>query len=281
MQTMAYYQREHNDGKLLKTAVPVLWLLGTVDIGLISHFLYYYLIRNYGDFGSVTGEAMVWSVDLHIFVITVTQAAVRSLFAIRIRKLTRNWVPVLAISVLCVVDLSSSIALTIKGSRDTSVKLGTPDRLFNALVCVNFASSFAGDALVAVCLCYLLQTSRTGFGRMEQIIKTLSAYIITTGLLTTMVQSVALILFLVSSKSFVYLAVLTQVSKLYVNAYLAMLNNRERIRELGSVRISMTPSRLQPGIGSRIAERELERERQTSTSKTGAILDDPETSYAV
>ncbi|KAI0702303.1 hypothetical protein BC835DRAFT_1411128 [Cytidiella melzeri] len=269
MQTVFYYQKEHSDGKVLRVAVPALWILETIDTCLIFHFLYSYLILNYGNFGSVTGEAVVWSVNLHFFVIAVTQAAVRSLFAARIRKLSQSWAPVLAISLLCAVDVGSNIALTIRGSHEKIVGLGTSDRLFDVLVCVNFASSFAGDALVALCLCFHLQRTRAKFRMMEQIMKTLAAYVITTGLLTTVVQSVALVLFLLSSKNFVYLAVLTQVSKLYVNAYLAMLNDRERIRELGSNNSLISPSRVKTEwIVTNLGE-DIDSEK-TSSSKPGA-----------
>ncbi|KAI0086477.1 hypothetical protein BDY19DRAFT_960081 [Irpex rosettiformis] len=230
MQIITYYQRKHKDKLYTRIAVPVFWVLGSIDLGLIYHFLYYYLILNHGNFDSVTTKLPVQTLNIHFFVIAITQSTVRSLCAMRIHTLSRSWLPTLPIHILTLVDLGSNFALTIKGAHEQAAGIGHFGTGFNVMVCVNFASSTAGDALVALCLCYLLRRSRTGLKSTESMINILVAYVITTGLLTTLVQASALSVFLTSSKNFIYLAILTQVSKLYVNAYMALLNDRARIR---------------------------------------------------
>ncbi|KAI0345832.1 hypothetical protein BDW22DRAFT_1353443 [Trametopsis cervina] len=233
MQTAVFYQQAHADNWMIKLGVPVLWCLSTMDIGLIAHFLYFYLINNFGNFGAEAVGAPLLSVALHFPIMQLTQIIVRVLFAARIRKLSHSsWPVVLFIYALSLADLAVMIFLSVESRHENFAGLSS-DKLFKTLVCVDFGMSFAGDALVAIYLCYILQRSRVGFGNTESMLKTLAAYIITTGLLTTIVQSVALILFVSLPKSFVYFPVFTQVSKLYVNAYLAMLNDRDRIREKG------------------------------------------------
>ncbi|KAI0801900.1 hypothetical protein BC629DRAFT_151641 [Irpex lacteus] len=249
MQTVTYYQRKREDRWFIRIAVPVLWVLGTIDMVLIFHFLYYYLIRNYENFDSVTAHLPVQTLNVHFFVIAITQSTVRSLCAVRIRALSQSWLPTLPIYLLTLVDLGSNLTLTVKGAHEQSSGIGSFGTAFNVIVCVEFAVSTAGDALVALCLCYLLRRSRTRVRSTESMINTIVAYLITTGLLTTMVQTSALVFFLVSSKNFIYLAVLTQVSKLYVNAYLALLNDRARIRDRSTMNpASVTPSRVQTAV---------------------------------
>ncbi|KAI0801902.1 hypothetical protein BC629DRAFT_152141 [Irpex lacteus] len=245
MQIVTYYRRGNkSDGWLIRTAIPVLWVLGTIDMILIFHFLYSYLIVNYGNFASVTANRQIQSLNLHFFVIAITQSLVRFLCAKRVRVLSHSWWPVIPIYLLTLADIGSNFALTIVGSHQQSSGIGDFNQSFNTIVCVNFASSFAGDTLVAIFLFYLLQRSRTSVRSTDSIVRRLVLYVITTGLLTTVAQSVALILFLISSTNWIYLAVLTQVSKLYVNAYLALLNDREHLRSLGSsVEVSMSSSR--------------------------------------
>ncbi|KAI0086478.1 hypothetical protein BDY19DRAFT_345341 [Irpex rosettiformis] len=249
MQTATYYQGKHKDKWFVRIAVPILWILGTIDMVLIFHFLYYYLVRHYGDFDSVTAKLPVQSLNVHFFVIAITQSTVRSLCAMRIRTLSQSWLPTLPIYILTLVDFGSNLALTIKGAHEQSGGIGHFGTAFNVIVCVEFASSTAGDTLVALCLCYLLRRGRSGLRSTESVINILVAYVITTGLLTTMVQTSALIVFLISSKNFIYLAILTQVSKLYVNAYLALLNDRARIRDRSTFnQASVPPSRLQTAV---------------------------------
>ncbi|KAI0086476.1 hypothetical protein BDY19DRAFT_345224 [Irpex rosettiformis] len=254
MQTVIYYyQRGHSrsaDGWLIRTAVPLLWILATIDMGLIYHFLYSYLIFNYGNFASITASGPIQSLNLHFTVIALTQSVVRFLCAKRVRVLSHSWWPVIPIYVLTLVDVGSNLALGIMGARQQAGGIGNFEQTFDTIVYVNFSSSVAGDTLVAIFLFYLLQKSRTSIRSTDSMVKRIVVYVITTGLLTTIVQSVALVLFLLSSRNFVYLAVLTQVSKLYINAYLALLNDRDRLRKLSHINATVSSSRFQTGFST-------------------------------
>ncbi|GJE92488.1 hypothetical protein PsYK624_086420 [Phanerochaete sordida] len=238
-QTAVYYQREHGDRLLVKGVVLILWLLDSFDMALICHILYWYLINNYGN--PLSLAVPVWSIILHVLVTSLTQFVVRAMFAWRVWCFSRgNWIPATVISVVNTAELVTAVVITIKCFHTTFVGLQRLD----ALVFLEFGTGFSGDCLVALCLCYFLHTSRTGLRRTESMINILMAYVINTGLFTALTSSVSLILFAVKSDNFIYVAVYFQLSKLYVNAYLAMLNARDKIRERSNDVVSIHLSHL-------------------------------------
>ncbi|KAI0343829.1 hypothetical protein BDW22DRAFT_1211507 [Trametopsis cervina] len=252
-QTVVYYQRAPNDWWLVKLTVPLLWCLDTLDMCLIFHILYWYLITNYGDPTSLSDPT--WSIivrqdyvlmesptnhpasKLHVLVTSVTQTVVRGMFATRIWRLSNgSWLPVAIICAVSLTDLVTCLIITIKAFHITFAEL----KKLDALVYLEFAAGFLGDFLVAVTLCYILHKSRTGFGRTENIINWLMTYVINTGLFTALTSSVSLILFASKPNDFIYVAVYFQLSKLYVNAYVAMLNARDRMRERSSSPLNLS-----------------------------------------
>jgi len=118
---------------------------------------------------------------MHVMVSSLTQTLVRGMFSLRIWTLSQeNWIPVATICAVSLTDLVTSFVITVKAFHTTFEGL----KKLNALVYLEFVSGFAGDALIAGCLCYFLHRSRTGFEKTESIINMLMAYIINTGLFT-------------------------------------------------------------------------------------------------
>ncbi|KAI0683274.1 hypothetical protein BC835DRAFT_1423455 [Cytidiella melzeri] len=164
-QTVVYFQYGRSDWWLVKVTVSVLWVLDTFDMCLIFHILYWYLIINYGNPLSLANP--IWSIILHVLVTAVTQTIVRGMFATRIWRLSQgNWILVALIGVVSLTDLITCFIITVKAFNTTFAEL----QRLSALVYIDFTSGFAGDALVAGSLCFVLHRSRTGFGQTETII---------------------------------------------------------------------------------------------------------------
>jgi len=238
-QTFVYYQKAAGDLILIKGVVTILWMLDAFDMCLITHILYWYLIKNYGN--PLALQNPVWSIILHVMVTATTETIVRGMFAWRVYRLSQGkWFSAAFIAIVSSVDLVVAVVITVKAFHTTFLGL----KKLDPLVYVEFASGFAGDAMVALSLCYLLHKSRTGFGRTESVINVLMAYVVNTGLLTAVTSSVSLILFATQQNNLIYVAVYLQLSKLYVNAYLAMLNGRGSLRERSNELVSLHVSRL-------------------------------------
>ncbi|KAI0087153.1 hypothetical protein BDY19DRAFT_304374 [Irpex rosettiformis] len=224
-QSWVYYQTYREDHWRLKTVVATLWTLDTFDMCLIFHMLYWYLITSYSNPQIL--QQPVWSIILHVLVTSLTETVVRCMFALRIWRLSQNVILVVVVLAVTLTDLVACIMITVKAFYTT---FGTLKKL-EPLFYLNFSAGLLGDSLVAVSLCWMLHRTSAGFDKMERrAIAWFMKYILNTGLFTAIVASIGLILFAAQPGEFVYIAVYLQLSKLYTNAYLAMLNSRESDR---------------------------------------------------
>ncbi|KAH7915414.1 hypothetical protein BJ138DRAFT_1141668 [Hygrophoropsis aurantiaca] len=82
------------------------------------------------------------------------------------------------------------------------------------------------DMSIAGSMCYLLTASRTGFARTDSLVTKLMTYSLNSGLLTSICSLSAIITCAAMPKNFIFLGVEFLCAKLYVNAYLALLNAR-------------------------------------------------------
>jgi len=149
-----------------------------------------------------------------------------------------NWLLSGLIFCVSVIDLSCSLAITVKAWHETFIGLGSISTLFY----LDFAAIFVADTLVALSLCYFLRNSRTGIKKTDSLISVLIMYTINTGVLTCVDAIVGLVLFAAMPGNLVYVAFYLQLSKLYLNAYLATLNARDSLRgrtdEIVSIHLS-------------------------------------------
>ncbi|EKM52979.1 uncharacterized protein PHACADRAFT_259153 [Phanerochaete carnosa HHB-10118-sp] len=233
LQTVVYYQHSAaQDGWLVRAAVGSLWLVDTLDTALLSHIIYWYLVTNFGS-SSALMKPLVWSMSAHLATTAVTEVVVRSMFSLRVWRLSGGkWLPALTVGIVTLLDLIFGIVLTVRSVGQTWFTL----QKIQAFVFAQFATELLGDTLIALILCYYLYQSRTGFRRTDSVLTTLMAYVINTGLLTAMALTVNIVLFATERHNFAFVALYFVISKLYVNAYIAMLNARTGIRQkMGNV----------------------------------------------
>ncbi|TCD61641.1 hypothetical protein EIP91_008129 [Steccherinum ochraceum] len=216
-QTFVFYQKSLADRWPLKLTVFVLWFIDTFDVFLNGHILYYYLVVNFLNPLALT--VPVWSILLHVTVTAVSNciSVYHTSLANEREKLDSVYIH----------QLATSIVITAKAFGRTFIGLQALSSLFYT----DFAAVLAADLTVALSLTYFLHISRTGLKKTESLINVLILYTINTGLLTALDSSAGLVLFVVMPNNLVYVAFYLQLSKLYVNAYLATLNARETLRD--------------------------------------------------
>jgi len=88
----------------------------------------------------------------------------------------------------------------------------------------------AGDVLIAIVLCSMLQKSRTGFKKSDTMINKLIIFTMNTGLLTSFCAVASLISILAAPNTFIYIAFFFNIGRLYSNTLMATLNARQSIR---------------------------------------------------
>ncbi|KAG8221664.1 hypothetical protein J3R82DRAFT_1948 [Butyriboletus roseoflavus] len=230
-QTYIYYQRYPKDPLPLKLIVALLWLLDTFDACMTSHILFSYLVKNY--LNPLDIATLVWSVFIHVGVTCIMDAIVRSMFAQQIWKFSgKNIVLTSIVGTITLCILVISLVITIEMFRLQSL---TQLHKFSTLLYINFGIGASADLFVAIVLCYYLFMSGIGFRSTDTLLNTLNAYIVTTGLLTSVDVILGTALYALMPKNFMFIGFYCSVAKLYISSYLALLNAREPLQDEGGV----------------------------------------------
>jgi len=229
LQSYLYYAYYPKDSSSLKLLVAILWALESLQVALVCHAMYYYLVVNYAN-PSALG-AGVWSLYASLLCNLIISSIAQSFFAIRVHILSRKYWLTLCIFFFIVAHIAFGL--------ETVTEMFIYKDL-NKLPLITFTAAlpFAvtaviPDVLVTICLCYFLNNGRSGFRGTNALINQLIIYAINRCLLTSIVAIIEVILFAVLPGSFFFLAVDFCIGKLYANSLLATLNTRKNLRGRG------------------------------------------------
>ncbi|KAF8895422.1 hypothetical protein BD779DRAFT_726215 [Infundibulicybe gibba] len=235
LQTYLYYKQYPKDSIIIKFLVFFVWVLDTTHLILCGVAMYWYLITNFSNETALTKTT--WSMDGLIGLI------VECFFARRLWIMSGNLILTAIIVLLACIHFGLGI---VEGF------LLVETNKFPELIWVTSAglgSAAAADIIIACSLCYYLSKSRTGFSRTDSLITTLTVYSLTTGLITSVIASIAVVTFATMPTNFVWLAFFWVLGKCYVNSLLAALNSRGSLREkvaphdLGTFNLQLSPFR--------------------------------------
>lgn len=235
VQTYTYFTRPKKDRAFLQIMVAFLLALDTFDSALNIHILYHYMVSNY--LNPVALMIPVWSVLIHVFLTALSNFIIRTMFAQRIYRLSKGSILLTAwIMSISIADLVTGTIITIKAFQlKTYLEL---DSLSN-LMYITFAFGTGSDLSVALALCWLLRTSRTGFRKTDSMIKVLMLYTVNTGLIVALDAAAGMLTYIFMPNNFIFLGFYLLLSKLYLNSYLATLNARQDLREQMSDPVSI------------------------------------------
>jgi len=192
----------------------------------VSHTIYWYTITNF-----TNEEALLsipWSIMCSVVADNISDMVIRSFFCRSIWHLSNNRPLACIISVLVFLTFVDGMGLGIKGF---AIHTFAEFAAISWLLYSGFAIALVCDFLIAGSLCYYLFTSRTGYKGTDSLINILSTYAINTGLVTSIFCALCFITYAAMPDNYIFLAFYFPLSKLYVNALLATLNARGRLRE--------------------------------------------------
>ncbi|KDQ22798.1 hypothetical protein PLEOSDRAFT_1109896 [Pleurotus ostreatus PC15] len=87
------------------------------------------------------------------------------------------------------------------------------------------------DIAATVAMCKLLSITGTGMSSTHSLLKSLIRFVVHRGVLVTLIQTLLLITFYAAPANLVWMAFHDNVTKLYANAFFAMLNSREQLKD--------------------------------------------------
>ncbi|KAI0721989.1 hypothetical protein C8T65DRAFT_172207 [Cerioporus squamosus] len=226
-QVYYYFTRYPRDPLYMKLLVAAVWASDTVHQGLISHTVYWYLVTTYGDPTALT--KLSTTIIVEVIFQGFTGVMVQSFFAARIYKLSgkKMWL-VIPVVLMIAGEFSVSMAYSAKALQMV---------FFSELVEIKALSlsinifAAAGDVLIALILCIILQFSKTGFERSNTLINKLIIFSVNTGLLTSICACMSLITILALPDTFVYIFFFFLIGRLYANSLMATLNARKGLRD--------------------------------------------------
>ncbi|KAI9435494.1 hypothetical protein H4582DRAFT_1969862, partial [Lactarius indigo] len=228
-QTWIYFWRyRKRDSKALKFFVVFIAVMDTFDTILSSYAIYWYLVLNFGNVENL--DYVMWAMNIQIAIgpEAIVGALVQLFYARRIFLVSRSIVCPILIVALLTISFSFGLLFAVK-----EFALRRFSRFHSLLwvPCVGVTTIAITDLLIAAAMCWSLYRRRTGSARTDSLIMTLMAYSINSGVLTSILSLAAIISFVVSPSSLIWLAFLWAMGKCGVNSLLATLNSREFILE--------------------------------------------------
>ncbi|KAL1660458.1 hypothetical protein GGF50DRAFT_91277 [Schizophyllum commune] len=246
MQTCIYFRRYPEDSIYLKGLarrldkqlnnvlidrslgkVAAVGILQTINVALISHALWHYLVVNYGNFHSI--EKLVWSVMFPTLT-NATSATLIHLFFIRQVFILsgRKWFLASFIFLLSITQCALGWALALLG---LIPRIAQESAAVRAIVPSSFAITAGTDIFITASLVYYLQFRKTKNERTDSVVNKLIMMSVNNGLLSSTIAFGAFICVVVWDAGFVTIALCSLLGKAYGNSLLGSLNSRQARRE--------------------------------------------------
>ncbi|KAI0265830.1 hypothetical protein BC834DRAFT_154623 [Gloeopeniophorella convolvens] len=227
VQTFLYYRLYPNDRLANKLVVALVWALDIGHTVLICTSTWRYLIAN---FGNVEIKADVPITIALSIAFTAHVTLINHLFFSRrlLRLSKNNWFIAGPLVFLAIGRLASGLVTTVELARLQNFPEFTAK--YRSVFTLGLALSSVIDVLITFGMCFYLQTSRQGFGTMDEVIDAIIVYTVNNGAFTCVSTIVAMICWLTMPRNLIFMALHFAISKMYANSLLATLNTRQFLR---------------------------------------------------
>jgi len=243
-----YYCNFPKDGRGTKLLVAWMWFLQAFNAIIVSKMIYFYLITSFGSPNNLGVSIWEWSLYLGLSSLAAFSAQVY--YAHRVFVLSKSKI------------LFGSILLF--ASCQLGFGFATMSEAFKILIFAEFTTvtwvavtwlsfSAACDLIIAVVQVMYLHRHRTGITGTNRIINTLILYIMSTGLLTSIIAILELTTFATLGFNWVHVFLSVPMGAVYTVSFLANLDARRTVRSavtntanmLGSEALSIEFKRVQ------------------------------------
>ncbi|TFK45967.1 hypothetical protein OE88DRAFT_1739772 [Heliocybe sulcata] len=220
------------DGGATFHQVAFVWMLDTIHEAFVGYSAWWFLIARCNN-GNLGCNETNWSTISQVVPSEICAVIIEYFFIYRILELGRSrWY--LLLGPLPLIAFAFSIRYIYK----CYVLPGWQYTTVDTWALTAFAATrVVADVLIAIIMCYLLYNSRGGvFPKTRSIIGHLINWTICTGVLTSIVAGAYMLTYLAMPLNMIYIAIYFTHSKVYINSMLAVLNSRNKLRQIqGSV----------------------------------------------
>ncbi|RDX44018.1 hypothetical protein OH76DRAFT_1122946 [Lentinus brumalis] len=223
-QVYRYARLFPTDTLFIRLLILTVMILETIHMVFTMHTCYYYTISNY--FNPAVLNRGIWSLNVIPILVGVNMFISQLFFARRVYLIGKHYRFVVAISMLFfVVEIAFSVAAV-----GEVIAISTFDSIskVNHLLAGTFGAAIVGDTLLTGSLMWVLSRNRSVETRqIEPFIETLNVYIINTGLLHDVLNTVSFIAVLALPHGLIHGSVSIIATRLYGNTLMAVLNSRK------------------------------------------------------
>ncbi|RDB17590.1 hypothetical protein Hypma_001126 [Hypsizygus marmoreus] len=228
-----YYVNFPRDGMGTKLLVAWMWALQTFNGLVVSKMIYYYLISSFGVLEHL--GLSIWEWSLYLGLSSIAAFSVQTYYARRIFVLSKSYVLYGVILLFAFCQLGFGLATMSEAFVIVVFEKFIPV----TWVCVTWLSfSAACDLIIAATQVVYLHRHRTGITGTNRIINILILYIMSTGLLTSIVAILELTTFATLGFNFVHVFLSFPMGAIYTVSFLANLDARRTVRPIGAQEVS-------------------------------------------
>lgn len=232
LQCFIFFEKFRREPRLIKYSIWLLWVMNSVHLALIVYSIYWYTVTNFNN-EDVLLAPLPWSVPLVVLFTASTNLITQGWLTFRVWIMSQRNVfltAVLAFSALVswCFGMALSIELLTLPTFQSYAKI-------NWLFYVEVTVEIVSDLAIALALCFFLwRATLTGMQvnhGTRYMLNILMAYTVNTGLLTSILCAVSLVVRLALPETFIFFGLFMTVSGLYSNSLLGSLNARDWFRK--------------------------------------------------
>ncbi|KAH7923817.1 hypothetical protein BV22DRAFT_556330 [Leucogyrophana mollusca] len=222
VQALVYFQNHSGSGiTFFKLVICYLWTLDAIHLAFVTHMIYYYLINVYAN--PLALPVIVWSFQAQVVVDVLIVYVIHMLYTQRLWTLSQGRSRTLPSIMTVIMVIVSGVAVTLVWAM-YQCHVFTDLIDFEWSIYLALGTMSVMDMLIAASMCYLIATSRTGFLITDSFLTKLMTYVLNTGLLTSLCSLTVVITCAAMPRNLVFVGVDFVCVKLYVNAFVALLN---------------------------------------------------------
>ncbi|KAF7432648.1 hypothetical protein PC9H_004590 [Pleurotus ostreatus] len=228
LQAFMYFSNYAHDRKRLKILAIVLWVIELGHMICIAHLLYTGTITTYRERPQDMFENPPADIDIAILLSGCSGCIVQAYFADRVRRFTKwlwlaiflwflIFITMIGTIVVCVVSFTGGL----ENFTDNWGWVSTASWILSAVI----------DSTIACCLSWsLLRHRQSALQLSHRLIDKIILMTISTGMLTSVLDIVTAICFLVMPYKLIYLGLYICIARVYANSFYVSLNARNSLR---------------------------------------------------
>ncbi|KAF5347557.1 hypothetical protein D9756_010691 [Leucocoprinus leucothites] len=224
VQVYQYYQDFPDDPRRIKILVAALWILGLIQLVLVSYTIYYYLVVNWGNVQVLKQKIFPLSLYLFFVALSILFSHLFLLYRIWIFSQRSVWI-VGPVFVCCL----GTFGLIFAGATSILIGFQFPGDMSGSVV-----TATVTDVLIAALLCYYLRKRSEGTRDMKvtsTLVAQVTSYTVATSALTSLIMLASVFSYIAAPRASIAMALYFSSGPTYANAVLMNLNARSKIRE--------------------------------------------------